>query len=273
MTFQMIQPNSAFMSENAWVHPPWKASHPKSSHPVQTLIDEAYLFLQVYTDFFSLSNAVQVASYEDSDISMKLAQLLEKAESIKNNIDYLHAAIQGQDVPSGENVKQTSVRPEIFQARFPQWSNNVADPDERELGKAFPIAYAFTDFAIATAFVFFHAFQICIMGFIRNMQSHLRLLGIRSRHLARVEDPSHKDAMQRASHICQAGEYFLNPGNKVIGAMIYLFPIAVAKRTIARMCIGDSLASNEVRRKYNWCEMIDRKLAEDYKLSPYDVGE
>ncbi|KAH8799361.1 hypothetical protein F5884DRAFT_119893 [Xylogone sp. PMI_703] len=269
ITFQMIHPQLTFMSRQAWIYPRWKAQHPKSWHPLQRLLDKAYLFLLVYIQFTLMFDNIQNPESVNSGVIKRLAQLLEKGKFIESTIDMLHAPFQGEHKQS-YNQEKDAPEPQIFQTTFPQWTNESTDPSESHLGKAFPTAYTFADFSVAISFVFHEAIQICITGFLQNMTNQLSSLTHEPiEHSKTCTEQLHNRLMRRTSHICQSAEYFLHSNRGITGAMVYLFPLSVAKRTISHVYANDNPSSSEAVRKLSWCQMIESKLG-DFKLSPYN---
>ncbi|KAH8799371.1 hypothetical protein F5884DRAFT_120189 [Xylogone sp. PMI_703] len=278
ITFQMIQPRSTLMSRQAWIHPQWKTRHPKASQPLQKLLDKAYLFLPVYNlflpvynNFALLSNNAQISKSVNTDMIGQLTQLLERAKSIQSDIDKSHGFFQKQ---YERDYDQEKAIPElqIFQTTFAQWTNVSADPSELHLGKVFPTAHTFADFPIATSFIFHKAIQICITGFLEDMTHQLLSLTHEPiKNPKRYTEQLNSKLMQLASHICQSAEYFLHPSKGILGAMVYLFPLAVAKRAFICISTDDTFLSSEAVRKLNWCHMIEGRL-KDFRLSPYSLG-
>ncbi|KAH8808707.1 hypothetical protein F5884DRAFT_379944 [Xylogone sp. PMI_703] len=269
ITFQMIHPKATFICQRAWIYPSWKARHSKSSHPLQTLLDQTFLFPPIYAKFISLFKGIETSKPIDSSLVASLTQLLESARSIRSNIDGWYTVLQTLHELHKAQGKSLS-NPQIFQTTFSQWSDMTADPSEVQFGRAFPICYIFADFSVATSFIFYQAIKICITGFIREMARNLSLLENQpASPLIVHDDHYYNEIMQHASHICQSAEYFLQPNKKIISALIFLFPLAVAKRAFTHISANDP-QYGEAARKVSWCEMIEEKL-KDFRLSPYNI--
>lgn len=176
----MISPHSSFMSESAWIHPSWKAQHPKASHPLQILLDEAYLFPPIYEEFENVSQSTHCFPSPDSQHTTRLCKLLEKAHAVQINIDSWFNGFQ-KWYNRDWNQDNAMAEPQIHQTTFPQWDNKDADPSEHHLGKAFSVAYIFADFSIATSYIFYEAIQICIDEFIHDMNGKMARLNTNSR--------------------------------------------------------------------------------------------
>ncbi|KAH8811021.1 hypothetical protein F5884DRAFT_264231 [Xylogone sp. PMI_703] len=268
ISFQMIHPQSTFLSRKAWIHPQWKTRHPKASHPLQRLLDEAYPFLPVYNKFSILYNNARASESVDLGDIAQLVQLLGKATSIKSTINGLYLAFRNKCTTVSKEGNTISDS-QIFQTSFPQWTNEVADPYEPELGKVFPTAYNFADFSIATGFVFYEAVEICMVEFIEAMtRQTFSLTHDATEHAATDVTQLRRILRDHATQICQSAEYFLHSNKGIIGAMVYLFPLGVAKRTFLRLRNENAPLSDEMERKISWCTMIEGKLT-GFRLSPY----
>jgi hypothetical protein len=270
----MIAPSSSFMSQENWLFPSWKVRHSKASHPLQTLLDEAYRFLPVFEKFNILYLDGQSSSFEGH--TEELLKLYSTGLSIKSNIDTWFQELQTR-FERASHQNKTMIGPQIYRTAFSQWNNDSADPAEHDLGKAFPVTYQFANFSIATSYVFYEAIQICITEFLAEMEHKLTgaskasnrqgsLFNSCCGHSAQSADKldlgtddCQAEISQRASHICQSAEYFLHHDKRAIGPMIYLFPLAISTRTFSNLGCGNS-PSELTTRKLKWCQMIEARV-------------